>query len=152
MKHKLKIRYDYLYHILEGKKRFEIRYNDRDFQVGDTIVFLPEEKSSLKTKPLYASDIPDYRIDYVFCDDGYLQEGYVCLSISSKDKAELVEKIEKYLIGILFTGANLSIENSCLRNLKEEEYYKINKAEWKMRSQTLFDMIKHDNAICDSDD
>lgn len=43
MKHELKIRQCFLMRILDGSKTFEIRKNDRDFQVGDKIKFLPLE-------------------------------------------------------------------------------------------------------------
>jgi hypothetical protein len=43
MIHELKINQCYLIHICEKRKSFEIRKNDRDFQVGDTIKFLPLE-------------------------------------------------------------------------------------------------------------
>ncbi|OSM25619.1 RNA-binding protein [Enterococcus faecalis] len=36
--HKLKIDIKYFKAILSGKKNFEIRNNDRDFKVGDTVV------------------------------------------------------------------------------------------------------------------
>ncbi|WP_404997450.1 DUF3850 domain-containing protein [Enterococcus faecalis] len=38
MTHKLKIDIKYFKAILSGKKNFEIRNNDRDFKVGDTVV------------------------------------------------------------------------------------------------------------------
>lgn len=41
MKHEIKIKQCYLIHILEGRKNFEVRRNDRDYQVGDIIKFLP---------------------------------------------------------------------------------------------------------------
>lgn len=37
MHHELKIQDYYLQNIIDGKKTFEIRYNDRDYQVGDTV-------------------------------------------------------------------------------------------------------------------
>jgi hypothetical protein len=37
--HELKIEKNYLQNILDGKKYAEVRYNDRDYQVGDTLEF-----------------------------------------------------------------------------------------------------------------
>ena len=39
MIHKVKIQKEYADRILDGKKTFEVRYNDRDYQVGDYLQF-----------------------------------------------------------------------------------------------------------------
>ena len=39
MKHKLKIEPQYLDNLLSGKKKAEVRLNDRDYQVGDILKF-----------------------------------------------------------------------------------------------------------------
>jgi ASC-1-like (ASCH) protein len=38
MKHELKLEKDYFGSVLAGFKTFEIRFNDRDYQVGDILV------------------------------------------------------------------------------------------------------------------
>lgn len=38
MQHELKIEEPYYHSILEGKKTFEIRYNDRGYQAGDSVI------------------------------------------------------------------------------------------------------------------
>lgn len=38
--HELKIKHEYLTSILNGEKTFELRKNDRDYQVGDLISFI----------------------------------------------------------------------------------------------------------------
>ena len=81
MLHQLKIKQCYLYHILEGKKTFEIRKNDRDFQVGDTIRFLPLEDENYNVYEV-ASPCPEYRINYVMTDFSGLQQNYVGLAIT----------------------------------------------------------------------
>jgi len=40
--HTLKIKQEYFERIISGQKTFEIRKNDRDYQVGDAVVFTPE--------------------------------------------------------------------------------------------------------------
>jgi len=40
MEHKLKIEENYLRNLVSGKKKAEIRFNDRDYQVGDILRFL----------------------------------------------------------------------------------------------------------------
>lgn len=39
MQHDLKIEKQYLENLVSGKKRCEIRFNDRDYQVGDVLHF-----------------------------------------------------------------------------------------------------------------
>jgi hypothetical protein len=46
-KHELKVWPDYHYRILTGQKNFEVRKNDRDFQIGDTLVLSYREKRIL---------------------------------------------------------------------------------------------------------
>jgi ASC-1-like (ASCH) protein len=41
MKHELKIEAPYYQAVREGKKTFEIRYNDRGFNAGDTVILQP---------------------------------------------------------------------------------------------------------------
>lgn len=86
MRHEIKIKQCYLYHILEGRKTFEIRKNDRDYQVGDTIRFLPLEDENYNVYDI-SSSIPDYQINYVLADFGGLQQNYVCLAISPVSSA-----------------------------------------------------------------
>ena len=38
--HELKIKHEYLIDVALGNKTFELRYNDRDYQVGDLIRFI----------------------------------------------------------------------------------------------------------------
>jgi len=81
MLHELKIQQCYLIHILEGKKTFEIRKNDRDFQIGDTIRFLPLEDEIYDCYKVQ-SPIPNYRINYVLSGFGGLQQNHVGLAIT----------------------------------------------------------------------
>ena len=81
MEHQLKIKQCFLCHILEGKKTFEVRKNDRDYQVGDTIRFLPLEDENYNAYEI-ASPIPEFKINYVLSDFGGLQQNHVCLAIT----------------------------------------------------------------------
>ena len=62
MTHEIKIEHKYLYDIVVGKKKFEIRKNDRDYKVGD-YVFLNEYENDLftinfaKVKIIYITDL-----------------------------------------------------------------------------------------------
>ncbi|OLQ71221.1 RNA-binding protein [Photobacterium proteolyticum] len=65
-RHHLKIKPDYLKAILDGDKTFEIRKNDRDFQVGDRVHLYDGERYLI------------IRIKYI--TDFAQQEGYVVFS------------------------------------------------------------------------
>ena len=82
MLHQLKIKQCYLCHILEGGKTFEIRKNDRDFQVGDTIRFLPLEDENYNVYKI-TSPLPSYRIIYFMSVFSVLQQNLVGLAITA---------------------------------------------------------------------
>ena len=81
MRHELKIKQCYLIHILEGRKTFEVRKNDRDFQVGDTIRFLPLEDDNYNAYDV-VSPLPEYKINYVMADFSGLQQNHVAMAIT----------------------------------------------------------------------
>lgn len=66
--HILKIDSQYINDLRSESKRAEIRFNDRDYQVGDIICFRYEGYSF-------------YQITHVLNDKKYLRRGYVMLSI-----------------------------------------------------------------------
>ena len=71
--HELKILHEYLVDVDLGKKTFELRKNDRDYQVGDLIRFIDiREDDSTANKNIYKNQIEPnidentlYRITYV---------------------------------------------------------------------------------------
>ena len=66
--HKLKIEENYLENLKDGRKRVEIRYNDRDYQLGDTLEFCDG-------KGVYS-----FMITHVHSGLG-MAEGFVALSL-----------------------------------------------------------------------
>lgn len=61
MKHKLKIQPEYFKEVYAGKKSFEIRKNDRNFQVGDMLMlqeYLPESNS-------YTGRVVERKVTYI---------------------------------------------------------------------------------------
>lgn len=80
MEHKLKIKAKYAVDVLWGRKTFEIRKNDRDYKVGDTIVFqVLDENNTDVTETL---DMPKYVISYIFNGGEYgLDKDYCVFSI-----------------------------------------------------------------------
>lgn len=78
--HGLKIGCEYLENILLGRKTFEIRRNDRDYQVGDYIKFYMIEESCQAVH-----DDNTFKIKYIHSGLG-LQDGYVALAIEKLKK------------------------------------------------------------------
>lgn len=79
--HELKIEKDYADSVYLGDKNFEIRFNDRGFQKGDIIRFLPlgESHYHIDTRhPLYRKE---YEITYVIGPFVGITRGYVALGI-----------------------------------------------------------------------
>lgn len=71
--HELKIKHEYLVDITRGLKTFELRKNDRDYQVGDLIRFIDirsfdEYKGSVDCCNVYIDEDTLYRITYILKD------------------------------------------------------------------------------------
>ena len=75
MKHELKIEDNYLTNLLSGKKKAEIRLNDRDYQQGDTLEFWNSE----------IEEYVEFKITHIHSGLG-LEKNYVCLSVERKKK------------------------------------------------------------------
>ena len=90
--HELKILHEYLVDVDLGKKTFELRKNDRDYQVGDLIHFIDirEDKPTSKGIEPYIDDNQLYRITYVLKDvEKYgLDKDYCILSIKKLEIKE----------------------------------------------------------------
>jgi len=70
--HHLKIEEKYLNAIKDGSKTFEIRFNDRDYQVGDILVFQdPREENGQ-----YAAIVT-----FMISDERFCKENFVVMSI-----------------------------------------------------------------------
>ena len=99
--HAIKIKEVYFKAVLSGEKTFEIRKNDRDYQVGDIIHFVPVDDECGMIIP---HDPNAYKITYVFHGGEYgLEEGYCVFGIlpeaydREKVMAELEEEKNKYV-------------------------------------------------------
>ena len=89
--HVLKIKEEYLYEILRGKKTFEIRKNDRNYQIGDLIHFVDTDGREYNYRYFYDDDdirvhcieLVIYQITYILenASEYGLEDGYCILSI-----------------------------------------------------------------------
>ena len=75
MIHNLKIKTKYLDEIYEGIKTFEIRFNDRNFKVGDTLHLRGFDDGEYTGEGLYRD------ITYILDDPEYVKEGFVIMGI-----------------------------------------------------------------------
>ena len=76
MKHNLKILPEYFDAIVSGKKTFEVRFNDRDYQVDDILLLQEWVDGQYTGRSLEA------KVTYLLDNPRYCQEGYVIMSIN----------------------------------------------------------------------
>ncbi len=74
--HSLKTSPEYFNAVVDGSKNFEVRKNDRNFQVGDSLI-LKEWDGSEYTGRIIKKEIT-YILDHT---SGYVLEGYVVMGI-----------------------------------------------------------------------
>lgn len=86
-RHELKLNIEFCDDVLNGKKTFEVRKNDRGFQTGDLIRFIPTDGTSYRkldgrTIEHAKHEISErtYRIKYILNGWG-IKNGYVVLGI-----------------------------------------------------------------------
>lgn len=99
--HELKILHEYLIDITLGKKTFELRKNDRDYQVGDLIRFIDiREDDSAAKNSIYKNQIEPnidentlYRITYVLkgVEQYGIDKDYCILAIKKLNIKEVSE-------------------------------------------------------------
>lgn len=91
--HELKILTEYFHDVVEGKKKFELRKDDRNFQVGDFII-LREWNGSEYTNQYVIREI-SYKLDGA--DKYGLSKGYCILGIEPpKDSITIWDEDHTY--------------------------------------------------------
>ena len=65
--HELKIKHEYLIEVVMGRKTFELRKNDKDYQVGDLIRFIDIKQSNSNNRDcdIYIDEDDLYKITYI---------------------------------------------------------------------------------------
>lgn len=82
MLHILKIDEKWFEHIYSGQKTSELRFNDRDYQTGDTLCFRVIDSGG--NEIIKPGSLPTYEITHVLNSSQFpqgLQDGYCVLSI-----------------------------------------------------------------------
>lgn len=77
--HKLKTLPKYFQNTIEGKKPFEVRLNDRDYKVGDTVVLEEWENGKYSGREIGG------KIDYILNDFIGLKDGYIAFTLCCLD-------------------------------------------------------------------
>lgn len=78
--HNLKTIQPYFDEVKAGRKTFEVRLNDRDFQVGDTLIlceYKPENKE-------YTGQEVEFDISYILSDFNGLHKDFVVLGLQDR--------------------------------------------------------------------
>jgi hypothetical protein len=93
--HKIKLLEDYCDAVLSGEKTFEVRKNDRGYQKGDHISFIPVDRNYRQFFHRVCEN--EYAITYVHSGLG-LKNGYVVLGIEalSSMKGSTIDDEEVY--------------------------------------------------------
>ncbi|MBE6693404.1 MAG: DUF3850 domain-containing protein [Ruminococcaceae bacterium] len=78
--HDLKISSVYFDDVKNGKKPFEVRYNDRNFEVGDILNLREYDRGS------YTGREVKKKVSYVLDNREYCKEGYVVLGLKGVKK------------------------------------------------------------------
>jgi len=87
--HKIKLLEDYCDAVLSGEKTFEVRKNDRGYQKGDHISFIPVNRHYIHF--YHRVSEKEYVITYVHSGLG-LKNGYVVLGIKDISRMNVVEE------------------------------------------------------------
>lgn len=91
--HELKLQKQFMHAVYFGDKQFEIRKNDRDYQVGDVIVFRVVDEDEKWLPSLLDGKL--YVITHVLSGWGLLP-GYVALGIRQMNEEERIMRREQH--------------------------------------------------------
>lgn len=91
MEHKLKILSRYYEAILQGKKTFEVRKDDRPYHEGDTLLL--QEAVALNGLICTGREIK-VAVTYILRDSEYVKDGYCIMSIKIISTNKSMEEAE----------------------------------------------------------
>ena len=81
MQHELKTWPEYFHAVVDGTKTFDIRRNDRDYKVGDVLVF----KEWDKTRKEYTGRSHVSQITYLCANPVWLHAGIIVMAIKNQN-------------------------------------------------------------------
>jgi hypothetical protein len=81
MRHELKTWPEYFNEVIEGRKRFEIRKNDRNYNVDDELI-LQEWDPATKEYTGWAAHV---QVTYILDNPDFVKDGLVVMSIEPLD-------------------------------------------------------------------
>ena len=87
MIHEIKLREEFCDAVYEGRKTFEIRKNDRGYQTGDYVRFIPISGDYFQQPIQHPLKDKTYEITYILSGWG-IPEGYVVFSIKEVKEQE----------------------------------------------------------------
>jgi hypothetical protein len=93
MVHELKIWPRYFSDVADGKKLFELRCNDRNFQLGDILMLREWDKDAGYSGRIITANV-SYLLPSSECPDGGLDAGYVILGLTDIDLDEGEDRVE----------------------------------------------------------
>lgn len=83
--HVLKTWQEYMHDINTGSKSFELRKDDREFEVGDVLMLMGWDNQFQK----YTGDVIEAKINYILSGGQFgLEKGYVVMSITVTKQIE----------------------------------------------------------------
>lgn len=77
MKHELKTWPEYFNAVVDGTKNFEVRKNDRNFQIGDMLVL--KEWDQLRES--YTGSQVCGKVTYILINPQFVKEGYIIMGL-----------------------------------------------------------------------
>jgi len=81
VEHELKTHQQFYEAAWSGLKTFEVRKNDRNYQVGDTLIL----KEWDHTKEVYTGQKLRVEVTYILSDPQYVAKGFVILAINYRE-------------------------------------------------------------------
>lgn len=98
--HTKKIQHKYFEDILENGKKFEIRKNDCDYQVGDFVLLVEYDGEILTNNSIFVEityvlkDIPEYGLDKDYCIFGFKIKWLSFVGMEEERREKLRRAIE----------------------------------------------------------